>query len=384
MGKTLTVAGLACWGRVSMAYFEQQHLFISGVGEYIRYRIPALVVSTEGTVLAFCEGRQFTGRDSDQIDLLVRRSVDGGESFASPQIIVREEGWVCGNPSPVLDQETGIIWLLFCKNRHDQVERDINQDAAERTVWVTSSADEGMTWAEPRAITADVKPDQWGWYATGPGHGIQLENGRLLIPCNHSLSSPDPDVETPYFSHVIVSDNHGETWRVGGSLLEGTNECTAVEMADGRIYLNSRNAPWSLQQRSGFIGAPASQHHRAYAWSTDGGESFSLVKHDWGLPEPICQASVCRIQDENKTGDYRFIFTNPAGKNRENLTARQSEDNCRTWPIARTIHAGSAEYSDLCVLANGIVLCLYERGEASPYETVTLARFDRAWLEATP
>jgi sialidase-1 len=364
-----------------MSIFVQQHLFTSGVGGYFRYRIPALVISASGTVLAFCEGRQFTGRDSDQIDLLLRRSFDSGQTFEEIQIVMRDEDWVCGNPAPVLDADTETIWLLFCKNRHDKVERDINQGLAERTVWVMSSSDDGATWTEPAEITADVKPSHWGWYATGPGHGIQLQNssfanGRLLIPCNHSFTSPDPDIEMPYFSHVVVSDDHGKTWQLGGSLLEGTNECAAIEMANGRVYLNSRNAPWSLRERSNSIAADATRYNRAFAWSDDGGNSFSLVKHDPALLEPICQASICRFDQR------RIIFTNPASHKRENLTARLSYDECQTWPVSRLIHAGSSQYSDLCVTGDGMILCFYERGEKAAYETLTIARFDIAWLEA--
>ncbi len=365
-----------------MDQIEQQNLFASGVGAYFRYRIPALITCGNGIVLVFAEARQYSGRDSDQIDLLLRRSVDGGQTFDRPRLLVREEGWVCGNPAPVWDRETGMVWLLFCKNRHDQVEQQINQGHAQRTVWAMSSLDHGETWTRPDEITADVKLADWGWYATGPGHGIQLQNGRLLIPCNHGLSSPDPEIETPYFSHIIVSDDHGQTWKLGGSLLEGTNECVAVETGDGRIYLNSRNAPWSLRERCGSSGAEDIQYHRGYAWSSDRGDSFSLVKHDPALPEPICQASLCRVPTMEENGGYRFVFSNPASNIRENMTVRLSYDECRTWSIARTIHHGPSGYSDLCALEDGTILCSYERGESHPYETLTLARLSLSWLEA--
>ena len=118
---------------------EQQALFVSGQGGYVRYRIPALVTTMAGTILAFCEARKYTGRDSDQIDLFVRRSIDGGRSFEPPQLIATQPDWVCGNPAPVVDRVTGTIWLLFCKNLRDGDETMICEGRAPRTVWVTSS-----------------------------------------------------------------------------------------------------------------------------------------------------------------------------------------------------------------------------------------------------
>ncbi len=349
---------------------QQQHLFISGEGGYFRYRIPALCTGRDGTVLAFCEARRFTGGDSDQVDLLLRRSLDGGKTFAPPQRILSEEGWVCGNPAPVFDRDTGVLWLLFCKNRVEEEEDKICRGEAARTVWLTSSQDDGLTWAEPVEITAGAKPAGWSWYATGPGHGIQLAGGRLLVPCDHALMNRTPGRPPTYAAHVVVSDDHGQTWKTGGSATKGTNESTAVETTDGRVYLNCRNAP----------GQPP--YPRAYAWSEDGGSSFSPTGRDPALPEPVCQASLCRLTSHALHDKDRVLFANPAGDRRANLTLRLSYDECRTWPVSRTLHPGPAAYSDLCVTGDSSICCLYERGEAMPYETLTLARFDLAWLES--
>ncbi len=357
---------------------HQQHLFTSGEGGYFRYRIPALVLGQKGTLLAFCEARRFTGEDADQVDLLLRRSTDGGAVFELQKVILSEEGWVCGNPAPVLDRDTGIIWLLFCKNRREDREDKICRGEAPRSVWLTSSADDGETWSEPREITASVKLPGWSWYSTGPCHGIQLRGGRMLITCDHALIHTDPDGPVSYFSHVIISDDHGKTWRIGGIAPEWTNESTAVETVDGRVCLNCRNAPGISPH---FDGQP---HARVSAWSEDGGTTFSLARYDPSLPEPVCQASLCRVTTQEEHGLNRVLFTNPAGWERKNLTARLSYDECETWPAAKTIHHGYAAYSDLCVTGDLTIFCLYERGNNAPYETLTLARFDLAWLEGSP
>ena len=353
-----------------MQRLDTQHLWISGEDGYFRYRIPALTVTAAGTVLAFCEARKYTGGDSDQIDLLVRRSSDHGRTFAPPQLVATEPDWVCGNPAPVVDRDTGSIWLPFCKNRRDGDERMICHGQAPRTVWVTASHDDGVTWEEPVEITAQVKQPDWTWYATGPGHGIQLASGRLLIPCDHIVAR-HYEARDPYHSHVIYSDDHGATWTIGGSADEGTNESIAVQTEDGWLCLNCRN--------KSILRHPEGGQHRAVAWSNDGGETFSPIVRDVALPEPICQASMCHYPGAD--GRQRILFSNPAATTRRRMTVRLSYDGCRSWPLARVLHDGAAAYSDLCVTDDGMVCCLYENGAGNdPCARLTLSRFNLEWL----
>lgn len=358
------------------AFLEQHDLFAAGDGGYAGYRIPALTVTTRGTILAFCEARKFTGQDTDQIDLFLRRSFDHGKTFAGIQVVASVESWVSGNPAPVVDRDTGLIWLLFTRNPIDGDETAVWQGKAMRTVWVTSSDDDGATWTEPREITASVKRNSWSWYATGPGHGVQLRNGRLVIPCDHGVLQKRDRQADPYHSHVIFSDDHGRTWRVGGIVDEGTNESMALETADGWLYLNCRNK--RTLEMNGETGVG---NYRAVAWSADGGESFTPIVHDAALPEPICQASVARLSDTRHHDRNRVLFANPGTcEERRAMTVRLSYDECRTWPVARLLHGGPAAYSDLCVTADMTICCFYERGEERPYERLTLARFNLAWL----
>jgi len=347
----------------------QSKLFVSGKGGYTRYRIPALAVSVQGTILAFCEARKFTGHDSDQIDLFLRRSFDNGATFEEAQMITTEEGWVCGNPAPVVDRETGAIWLLFCKNREHGPQEMICEGKAPRTVWITSSNDDGATWAEPQEITASVKRPGWTWYGTGPCHGIQLGKGRLIVPSHHVVVR-SYGADDPLYSHILYSDDHGESWQIGGATTEGVGECTVVEATDGRIYFNCRN-----RDR-----LPEGGNFRAVAWSEDGGQSFSAAVPDPVLLEPCCQASVCRFTDERQHDRNRVVFSNPAARTRHQMTIRLSYDECRTWPIAKVLHAGPTAYSDLCIARDLSICCLYECGVEHRYETITLARFGLEWL----
>ena len=123
----------------------QKIVFRQGVDGYHTYRIPALLVTKAGTVIVIWEGRKAGSGDAGDIDLLVKRSVDGGRTW-EPQGLIYEEGGAAkvtiGNPCPVVDQESGTIWLPFCRDNND--------------VLITYSSDDGRTWAEPREITSDV------------------------------------------------------------------------------------------------------------------------------------------------------------------------------------------------------------------------------------
>jgi sialidase-1 len=344
---------------------ERMDIYARGDGGYHTYRIPSLAVTAEGTVLAFCEARKTSVHDSGDIDLVVRRSSDGGRTFQPAQIVWNDAENTCGNPCAVVDRATKAIWLLMTHNLGHDNEAAITKGAAQgtRTVWVTRSSDDGRTWSAPREITAAVKAPEWTWFATGPGAGIQLRDGRLVVPCDHRDGGVD-------FSHVIFSDDHGATWQRGGRAGPGCNECEVVELRDDTLLLNMRNYH---PQRS----------HRAISTSHDRGANWSAPRPDTALIEPTCQASIRRVpakQDEEPNAGP-ILFSNPASQRaRENLTVRLSRDEAATWPSSRVIHAGPSAYSCLGFLPDNTVLCLFENGTKDAYEKITLARFPLAWV----
>lgn len=343
---------------------KQDVLWESGRHGYHTYRIPALAVTPKGTVLAFCEGRKSNGGDSGNIDLLVRRSTDNGKTWSEQSVVWDDLGNTCGNPCPVVDQKTGTIWLLSTWNRGDDHESMIvaGRSKDTRRVFVMSSTDEGLSWSKPREITSDVKGTNWTWYATGPGAGIQIEHGehagRLVMACDHIEA-----VTKRHYSHVVYSDDHGETWKTGGRTPNPqVNECKVVELTDGRLMLNMRNYAQPMNRRQ-------------KAFSKDGGITWEGQRSDDVLIEPVCQASIVRYSWPDKNGDNVILFSNPASTRRENMTVRSTLDDGKTWSRKLSLYAGPSAYSDLAVFKGGTAACLYERGKKHPYEQIVLAQF---------
>lgn len=356
-------------GAGSAGRYAETDAFVSGQGGYHTYRIPSLLATPAGTLLAFAEGRKSGRGDAGNIDLLLRRSLDQGRTWEPVQTIWDDGSNTCGNPCPVFDRQTGAIELLMTWNRGEDTEpRIIDQTSRDsRRVWATRSADDGRTWAPPREITADVKRPDWTWYATGPGAGIQIERGplagRLVIPCDHIEAGT-----RGHYSHVIYSDDHGRAWRLGGRTpLPQVNECEVVELADGRLRLNMRN--YDRLQRT-----------RQTALSDDGGLTWSGQVHAPDLIEPVCQATIRRYSWPAADRPGIILFANPASEKRERMTVRASQDDGQTWPVARRVTDKPSAYSCLAALPDKTIGLLFETGEKSPYERIVFARFDLAWL----
>lgn len=359
-------------------------LFRAGDGPYDNYRIPAVIRTTSNTLLAFCEGRQTPfgpGNDTGEINLLLRRSTDNGQTFGPLQVVWADGANTCGNPCPVLDESTGTVWLLMTHNLGQDHERDITAGVATgtRTVWVTSSTDDGQTWAPPREITPQVKRPDWRWYATGPGVGVQLRHGphagRLVIPCDYVTQHNGKSTGN---SHVIFSDDHGATWQIGGESPDPRyNESQVVELTGGRLMLNMRNLG---AKRPG-----ETTRQRGTCVSDDGGQTFSHPRRDPALVEPGCQASILRYSwpDDGADGRSRILFANPASAtDRAHLTVRLSYDEGLTWPVSRQVFDGPAGYSCLVPLPDNRVGLLYEAGDQRRYERIDFATFGLDWLTA--
>lgn len=331
-------------------------VFTSGQDGYYGYRIPALAVTTKGTVLAICEGRKHSFSDAGNIDLVLKRSTDNGKTW-SPMQVIRDDGAnTAGNPTALVDRETGTIWVATCQNNNK--------------VFVLRSDDDGVTWSQPSDITADVKNTNWTWYATGPGSGIQIQKGkykgRLIFPCDHIEKD-----SKRYYSHVFYSDDHGKSWKLGGTTPQDkVNECEAVELADGRLMLNMRN-----------YGGGGT---RQIAFSEDGGETWKDQRRHEELVEPVCQAAIERYRWPEQDKPGAIIFSNPANTMRKGMTVKASFDEGKTWPVSKVLFTGLSAYSDLDCLPDGNIGCLYEAGPDYDVQYMMFASFPLDSLVSSP
>lgn len=350
-------------------------------------RIPGLVVTNSGAVLALYNWRR-GGQDDfgHETDVVFRRSDDGGRTWGPPVTLVTEPGVDAHLGPAVVDRIAGRI-IVFYRPRSADIPEGVTHvgryfverpDEARRTMgqssWTIASDDDGLTWSEPEEVVLQ-HPDAEARLIVGNAtHGIQLRGGRLAVAGGFYDSSRLDDRQMASHACLVVSDDHGASWRVTGAMPSGSlQECVIAECADGSIYANFRR-PMSTC--------------RGACRSTDGGETFGPTLDETALPDARCHAGLARYAPEADPGGDRLLFTNIPGAydgefrmdTRRGLRISLSEDGGRTWPVRRTIEEGPSGYSDVVVLPDGAILVLYERGDKISYERMAVARFNLAWV----
>jgi sialidase-1 len=338
--------------------FEAVDLFHQGEEGIHTYRIPALVQTSKGTLIAVADARHDSTSDLPaRISLVIRRSTDGGRHWTPTRTLRQVKEGGIGDASLLLDRSNGRVWCM-----HAYGPPGIgfgNSKAGPSTLRVNAmhSDDDGVTWSPAEDLTPQVsRPDWQGLFATS-GTNIQTRTGRLLVPLAVR------DEAGVVGSRDAYSDDHGRTWKTGDWAGTGTDESHVVELAGGTILQNMRNG-----------------HTRGISRSTDGGVTFSPLDHDPTLIDPICNAGITRY---TRKGKDILIFTNAADiARRQRLTVRLSYDNGKTWPDSRVIQPGPAAYSTVIVLRDGRIAVLFEQGEKSSIEKITFARFSLDWVKA--
>lgn len=344
-------------------YFQNINLYTAGTEGYNTFRIPSLLTTKAGTLLAFAEGRKNSASDTGDIDTVLKRSFDQGRTWQTLQVVCDAGPDTCGNPTAVQDESTGRIWLFLTQNYGDDaIDKIVNGTSrGVRTIWSTYSDDEGATWVPQVNRFSEVQRPDTRWDATGPGNGIQLKHGpavgRLVIPA---------------IGRNIQSDDHGATWYQSGWLPSVQNEATVVELSDGTLMRNDRQN-----------GNPEMKR-RAISTSTDQGATWSPYYLDPALLDPICEASIIRYMPvDNTAGNRMLLFSNPAdAAARDNMTVRISNDDGQSWTMSKTVYKGPSAYSSLAVLPDGKVSLLFEGGEYTPYDKIMFAVFNLAWFQA--
>jgi sialidase-1 len=365
-------------------FFTTQKLYTAGHAGYRTYRIPAIAIAPGGAILTAVAGRYDSASDWANVDLMLRRSADGGKTWEEQQVLVNDGENTVDNPMFIVDAANGETHLMY----------QINYARA----YLKTSQDDGATWSPPMEITAAFEEFrsrdgyEWKVLAMGPGHGIRLATGRLVVPVWLATDRS----HRPSISATIYSDDRGQTWRAGETIVTTTEEThnpsehELVELADGRVMANIRTE--------------SKRHRRVIAFSPDGATGWTKPEFADALYEPICMASTARLPVAGKEQESAssakpttLLFSNPnsgpgagstgkqGSRERRNLTVRLSDDSGQTWPSARVIEPGPSGYSDLAVAPDGTIYLLYEADRADltgPFVpgSITLATFNRAWL----
>ncbi len=391
---TCLLSALAFSAVADEPFLEKIDLFEVGDLGYQRFHIPGVVVTAEGTVLAWCEARE-NGSDWDEIDILLRRSTDDGKTWSKPRNVAEVDGPKVKNPfalqlkstdpetvtynNPVLIADRdGTVHMLFCLEY--------------MRCFYQRSTDDGVTWSKPVEITETFEAfrDKYDWkvLATGPNHSIQLKNGRLVVPVWLSTGTGG-NAHRPSVTSTIYSDDGGETWKAGEIAVPNTdtfinpNETVAVQLEDGRVMLNVRNE--------------SKAHRRIVVTSPDGASDWSKPRFQEDLLEPICMGGLVRYEHDGKS---LLLFTNPdnleggrggkpdpgKSRHRKNVTVYISGDEGKTWAVKRSIEPGWSAYSDVAVTKKGTILCFYGRGPKQSFagDKLTVARFNLDWILEKP
>ncbi|MGX5816925.1 sialidase family protein [Chitinophaga lutea] len=298
---------------------------------YHSFRIPSIVRTNNGTLVAICEGRRWSPSDWGDINVVFKRSTNNGTSWSALGEVVGAGAGTWGNPTAVYDRlqgPNGRIWLFMSWNAADKTAWSDIQAWGDRKVYSSYSDDHGATWSTPQDRTAQLLPEGYTWDAMGPGVGIQTNvntPGRLIIPA---------------FGRNIYSDDHGVTWqyqRIPG----GTDEGTIVELMDGRLLRNDRPGTTAWE---------ASKRRRKSVGTIAGG--FPAWSIDNALNDPKCEASIMRY---NTDDPHRIYFLNPNTTDKRcNMTVRISYDDGATWPISRAIYDwNTCDYAAITVAKGG-------------------------------
>ena len=366
-------------------FMQKTDLSKAGTAGYATYRIPGIVVTRSGTILAYCEARKSLQGDWGTIHIMMRRSTDGGNTWEKQRKIVNVRGRVqqnpvalkqnlakegeitVNNPVAIADRQTGAVHFLYCVEY--------------ARCYYMASNDEGKTFTEPVDITGTFEGFRgeydWKVLATGPGHGIQLKNGRLLVPVWLSTGTGG-HAHRPSCVSVIYSDDNGTSWQAGEIVVSDPNpvnpsETAVVQLHDGSVMFNIRHE--------------SQPHLRGISISPDGVAGWSKIEFAPQLPEPVCMGSIIRLTEQPAHRRNRILFANPHNpddRRRRNVTVKLNYDEGKIWPVARPIEPGISGYCDLAVGRDGSVFCFYERASVddSAYHpaNLTVARFNVEWL----
>ena len=310
------------------------------------YRIPGLVTTNSGTLIAVYDNRYNNSKDlQEDIDIGMSRSSDGGETWEPMKVIIDmgEYGGLpeqlngAGDPCVLYDRVNGTLWVAALW---------MSGSAPDKMLWWASqpgmtpqetgqfilvkSTDDGITWSEPVNITGQIKNPSWQLLLQGPGRGITMSDGTLVFPAQFKADIGVKALDGGQYtchSTIVYSRDGGETWSIGTGAKSNTTESQVAELSDGSLMLNMRDDRNRTDK--------SETNGRAVAITADLGETWTVHSSSNSLlPEPNCMASLIAAE-VIVDGQMRRVlfFSNPDNKSeRTNMTIKASLDEGATWP----------------------------------------------------
>jgi len=241
---------------------------------------------------------------------------------------------------------------------------------------VFTSGDDGTTWGAPRSLKSFNATLPFPMKSPRPsvGHGIQLSgsSGRLVVPMvcvNASAAGSHGDRGcTTCNACLLYSDDHGKSWEWGGIGQQGSREAALVETNGEGLYVSERNMG-------------AAPGHRLAARSSDGGATLGDFTVDASLPTPVTAHWTGIVAGLVRANAKTLVYSAPENPSaRKGLALRTSSDDGATWSASRTLWAGPSAYSDLASIDDKTVAIIYENGDVTFADRVSVSIVPVAWI----
>lgn len=324
----------------------------------ITYRIPGMIRTSSGTLLACFDARYENHLDlSSDIDVAVVRSEDGGRTWTDPVVAMDAglgKGNGCGDPCILQDTTTGRIWLQALAVHFDRnpclLRSRPGYDPQDTGQWeMVYSDDDGKTWSSNINITRQIKQPQWTTILAGPGCGICTSKGVIVFPAQIWDMKARPACR----STICYSTDHGKSWHYGTGVPLSTSECQVVELADGSLMLTCRNETF--------------QGKRAVYITHDLGKTWQPHStHTKVLNDPACQASLIAINSKKYGRVLLFSHPNSKPKLRNHMTVHASTDEGMTWNAGLVYDVRECwGYSCIAPIDDETIGIIYEPAHAS-------------------